>query len=303
MGYRKFEKLFHMSTNFSGRETISYEEFPLTESSPPQKSEFQFGEELGRGGTGVVYLAQQTHPAREVAIKQSHKVSYNRAGLIREAMITGRLEHPNIIPIHQLDISNPSGPQVVMKRINGTNLWELCTEGPFHGKRLKTMLGYLRQVCHALEYAHSKKVIHRDVKPENIMIGNFGEVYLLDWGIAVDRSGGVSNPKMWVGTPAYMAPEMLAGDPDTVDVRTDVYLVGATLHEILTGSPRHDALRFRDLIEQVKFSTKHRYGSRIPKELANICNRACARDPAFRYQSILELRQAIEAHLIHWEAM
>ena len=125
----------------------------------------------------------------------------------------------------------------------------------------------------------------------------------MDWGIAVDWNGNVDNPNMWVGTPAYMAPEMLSGEPGNIDARTDVYLMGSTLHEVLTGQPRHEALVFTDVINQINRSRSYRYGSYVPRELAKICNSTCARDPKDRYQSILAFRKALEKHLLHREAV
>ena len=113
--------------------------------------------------------------------------------LIHEALITGSLEHPTIIPIHSVNLTGPNGPEVIMKRVQGKTILELLQKQSSYD--LDEILNALIQVCNGLEYAHSHSIFHRDVKPENIMLGEFGEVYLLDWGIAVKRGEG--SPTGW----------------------------------------------------------------------------------------------------------
>ena len=175
---------------------------------------------LGEGGMGVVYRGEQAHPEREVAIKRLKKQNaYMRLALYREAMITGALSHPTIIPIHALNLLGVHAPEVVMKRIEGSTMLELIADskiqqGPSDSNGdLRRLLNILTQVCNGLEYAHSKGVIHRDIKPENIMVGSFGEVYILDWGIAVSDFELPQFPKALVGTPSYLATEMLREIP------------------------------------------------------------------------------------------
>src|SRR6185503_17346084 len=143
-------------------------------------------------------------------------------------------------------------------------------------------VGILLQVLNAVRFAHSRGIIHRDVKPDNVMIGAFGEVYLLDWGIAVRpaETPGVVGPM--VGTPRYLAPEMLDGALDDVGPHTDVYLLGATLHHILTGQPRHAGETLETVLAAAKESRPVHYAATVPAELAALCNAATAQDPKRR---------------------
>ena len=158
-----------------------------------------------------------------------------------------------------------------MKRIEGDTILDLITPVGVHGSTdsdvsLRKLLNVLRQVCNGLEYAHSKGVIHRDIKPENIMVGSFGEVYILDWGIAVSNFDLLSFPMHLLGRQSYIAPEMLSGNPRDVDARTDVYLLGTTLHHILTGEVRHTGDSIRAVLEAAKVSAPYRYDSKHPKD-------------------------------------
>lgn len=261
-------------------------------------------EEIGRGGMGVVYLGEQQLPERDVAVKRLIKPNSKLASaLLHEAMTMGKLGHPNIIPIHSVSLDGELGPEVVMKRIAGESLDELIDKSGLTGDGLRKTLEILIQVCHALEFAHSQKIIHRDIKPSNIMLGEFGEVYLLDWGIAVRHDDAYINPTGLVGTPSYMAPEMLHGDPRSVDPRTDVYLMGATLHECITGQKRHIGATIKDALREADRSTPFSYPENIPSELASICNRACAREVEQRFEGIAALRQEIEFYLSRWEGI
>ena len=282
--------------------------------------DFQFGElptpkglhvhdVLGEGGMGIVYRGVQSHPEREVAIKRlKYQSSYMRLALYREAMITGTLSHPTIIPIHALNLIGENAPEVVMKKIEGDTILELIST--IHGKEdsnesnvsLRRLLNVLRQVCNGLEYAHSKGVIHRDIKPENIMVCAFGEVYILDWGIAVCDLDLPIFPNGLVGTPSYMAPEMISGNPDDVDARTDVFLLGATLHHILTGEVRHKGETLMDVLSDISEAEPFSYGAHVPEILASIANQACHPDPNLRIQSPAEFRKRIEEYLDYQQA-
>ena len=265
--------------------------------------ELDLKEVIGQGGMGLVYLAEQKAPLRRVAVKRSHPDRQHDAqALIHEAMLAGALEHPNIVPIHMVTTSTTHGPEVVMKYIEGNTLETVCAGLPVSGEPLRAALSHLIQVCHALEYAHSRGVIHRDVKPANIMIGDFGEVYLLDWGIALELGKPPPTPQL-VGTPAYMAPEMVDGDPRSIGPRTDVYLLGATLHHLLTGAPRHRAKTVSGALQKASQSAPVDYPLATAAELADLCNRACAVDPADRPASVASFRAGLEHHLKHWQAL
>ncbi len=248
--------------------------------------------EIGRGGMAVVLAAQQTALGREVAIKRAADPADDEAQLclLHEAMITAQLEHPNIVPIHQLMVDE-QGPLVVMKRIAG-KAWDTLIADP--QVPLEKHLDILVQTMNAVAFAHSREVLHRDIKPENVMIGDFGEVCLLDWGVARRLRDPVSQEI--VGTPVYIAPEMAEG---AADERTDVFLLGATLHHVLTGEPRHAGDGALDVLYAAMYVEPYDYPREVPGELAEICNRACARDPAARFGSVAALREAVLSYREH----
>ena len=256
---------------------------------------------LGVGGMGEVLLAKESFPAREVAIKRPLKKErrYQRA-LRHEAQVMGALEHPNIIPVHRVFESSEHGFCMVMKKVQGKTLEDYRM---YFGDIdwLRKGLSILIQVCNALCYAHNQGVLHRDIKPENIMMGQFGEVYLLDWGAALDLLQIHSAPKAIIGTPSYMAPEMLSPTLEGVGVRTDVFLLGATLHEMLTGEKRHKGNSLKEVLSRVEKAEPFVFDDRIPKKLADLVNAACAQDPKNRPVDVLAFQQELESFLAQWE--
>lgn len=260
--------------------------FPAAEVTAQPGAEFVLREELGRGGMATVWLAAQTALGRDVAVKRATNRDDKDAELLllREALVAGQLEHPNIVPVHQL-VVDAEGPAVVMKRISGKT-WDELIESP--STTLETHLDVFLQTLNAVGFAHSRGVLHRDIKPSNVMIGAYGEVYLLDWGVAARTSDPPSNAI--VGTPQYMAPEMAEG---RADERTDIFLLGATLHEVLTGVPRHEGDDALSVLYAAMYVEPYAYPESVPSELAEICNRACARRPEERFQNVAELRSAV----------
>jgi serine/threonine-protein kinase len=267
---------------------------------------------LGEGGMGRVELAYQRSLEREVAVKTTREgaSASAAAALVREARIAGTLEHPGIVPVHALGIDANGAPVLVMKRVEGVD-WETMIRDPAHvswaarpGARVVAHVEILMQVCRTVEFAHTRGVLHLDIKPENVMVGSFGEVYLVDWGIArrfEPRSReGLPYPTL-AGTPAFMAPEMVTGA--TVDPRTDVYLLGATLHAALTGEPRNAGNGVAAVLTAAMLAAPWSYEPDVPTELAAICNRATARAPEERYASAEELRVALGAYLQHRSAI
>jgi serine/threonine-protein kinase len=263
---------------------------PISAVSPAldqlERGAFRLGEEIGRGGMATVWSATQTGLGREVAVKRVSDEGDPEAEqlLLREAIVAGQLEHPNIVPIHQL-VVDEHGPAVVMKRIAGRG-WDTLIDDPSVG--LETHLSILLQTLNAVGFAHSRGVLHRDIKPQNVMIGDYGEVYLLDWGVA-KLADDVASSAI-VGTPCYMAPEMAEG---RADERTDVFLLGATLHEVLMGEPRHLGDSAFEVLYAAMYVEPYVYPPRVPAELAEIVNRACARVPAERFPSVAALRAAV----------
>lgn len=267
---------------------------------------------LGEGGMGVVRLALQRSLHREVAVKtvRSDGSEHMRRALISEALVAGALQHPNIIPIYAIDEDDSGAPVIVMKRVEGVS-WHAILHGeaelPADAEdALDWHLEVLTQVAGAVTFAHRRGILHRDLKPENVMIGELGEVYLLDWGLGVstrEADRGVlplaSDVRGISGTPSYMAPEMLEGTGEALGQHTDVYLLGATLHEILVGAPRHLGATVMQVVTHVALSAPFAYPADVPAELGSIANRACARDPAERFASAEAFRGAILAFRRH----
>ena len=269
---------------------------------------------LGEGGMGVVRLGTQTTLGRHVAVKTLRKgVTGADASLriLREAWVMGTLEHPNVVPVHDVGIDAAGSPVIVMKRIEGL-AWSDLIRAPDEvarrfavGDPLEWNLRTLVSVCNAVHFAHSRGILHRDLKPENVMIGQFGEVYVVDWGIAVslreDPSGRLplaAQARDVAGTPHYMAPEMLLGDPTRLSPRTDVYLLGAIFYEILAGEPPHRGDNLRAMMADILLSSPS-FPPGFPVEARHICARALSRDPADRHESAEELKLALEEYLRH----
>ncbi|MEL6349706.1 MAG: serine/threonine-protein kinase [Myxococcota bacterium] len=265
---------------------------------------------LGVGGMAIVRLAHQASLGRDIALKTLRpERATEQTGLLllREAWVTGHLEHPNIVPVHDVRFDEEGRPMILLKRIEGRSWGELLREenpgDPIYEGRdpLLFHLRVLIGVCNAIEFAHSRNVIHRDIKPDNVMIGAFGEITVLDWGIAAsltpDPSGRLATVqrKGIAGTPAYMAPEMVAGD--ILTEKTDVYLLGAVLFEILTGRPPHRGQSLNAIVRSI--SRLAELPQATPPMLALLCQAAMAPDPDERLESAAALRGQIEDFLEH----
>jgi eukaryotic-like serine/threonine-protein kinase len=266
------------------------------------------GRILGEGGRGVVRQARQVALGRNVAIKclrPEQRSPITTSELLQEAWVTGSLEHPNVVPVHDVVLDETGSPVIVLKRIDGVTWTRLMHDAEAVRERFgapdlfEWNLGILMQVINAVRFAHSRGIVHRDIKPDNVMIGEFGEVYVLDWGIAVslvdDGSGRLPlarHANEVAGTPCYMAPEMLGDDQPRITERTDVYLLGATLYELLTGRPPHEGSTVAEILAQVAISQIH-IPPELPAGLARICQRAMAPDPEHRFASADELRRAL----------
>ena len=225
----------------------------ITGSSHESLAQIQLREVIGGGGIGYVRAATQIPLEREVAVKALHQVDGRPASapsaLLREARVQGALEHPQVVPVHLVGIDDNGQPLIVMKRIWGTPWNELigapAESLPGAGDARERHLRILIQVCNAVHFANERGILHRDIKPGNVIIGEHGEVYLIDWGLAVSLGGDhfdlprAEDVSSIAGTPAYMAPEMAEPQPGGLSAATDVYLLGGCLHTLLTGRPRH----------------------------------------------------------------
>ncbi len=211
---------------------------------------YHFGDVIGKGGMGEVVAAHDLRIGRDVAVKRMHDGMADAdavARFLREARIQARLDHPAIVPVHELGTDAEGRPYFTMKRLAGETLAQRLQTGG----RMQPLLRAFSDVCLAIELAHTRGVVHRDLKPANIILGNFGEVYVLDWGIArviaehdervdaqaVDTLDENTQTGAILGTPGYMAPEQVRGVE--VTGATDVYALGAILFEILTATPLH----------------------------------------------------------------
>jgi len=276
----------------------------------PTPEHLRIFKELGRGGMGRIHPATDRNLLRHVALKRLDKEMarepFYRDGFIAEAQITGQLEHPNIVPVHELAIGDNGVPYFTMKLVRGMNLdrWlRHPSRPPGSSERLEGGLEIFLKVCDALAYAHHRGVIHRDIKPENIMVAGFGQVYLMDWGLArltktQPASGAMSqmNAPGPVGTASYMAPEQARGNPAEMDERSDVFGLGAVLYEIVSGrhpyGTSHDVeLCLKRAVEnQVIPIAEAARDIGLSTRLERIIDRAVAPRPDDRYQSVLELQ-------------
>ena len=265
-------------------------------------AEFELGETLGEGGMGQVVSAKQKALQRSVAIKFLRVAASDASVLLREAITTGRLEHPNIVPVHVLAKTSEGVTFFAMKRVEGTP-WSEALRG---SRPLVEHLEILQRVCDAVAFAHSRGVIHRDLKPANVLLGAFGEVYLVDWGLAAslrqDSVLPLASEASLAGTPAYIAPEAASG-AGHLGPWTDVFLLGASLYEVLTGQPPWSGGSVAETLVLAASSTRElAFDAKVPAELANICRRAMQRSPEDRFESAVAFRNAITAYLRHREA-
>jgi serine/threonine protein kinase/WD40 repeat protein len=302
--------------------------------------------ELARGGMGVILEVWDRDLRRRVAMKVAHRGALRSldsralARFLEEAQITGQLDHPGVVPVHELGLDARGEVFFTMRLVRGRDLESVLREieAGRHEWTTTRALGVLLRVCEAVAYAHSKGVIHRDLKPANVMVGRFGEVYVMDWGLAKvlgreepTREEGATRSRIAslredledsgsdspvftqdgevVGTPAYMSPEQAHGDLEVLGPPSDVYAVGAILYRLLAGHrPYHSGVRqtAREVMLAVAAgppTSVGRLAKDAPAELVAICDKAMAREPGGRYPTMEamaeDLRAFLEGRVVH----
>jgi tetratricopeptide (TPR) repeat protein/tRNA A-37 threonylcarbamoyl transferase component Bud32 len=274
---------------------------------------------------GEVWQALDSEIGRTVALKRLREGRGAQSErFLAEAQITGQLEHPSIVPVHDIGADDQGRPFYIMKFLHGRRLRDAIADhhaadpGPTPREvRLLRLLESFVQLCQAVAYAHSRGVIHRDVKPANVILGEFGETVVIDWGLAklIAHPEGPGDPTTVhvtsggshqtqdgpaLGTPSYMAPELAEGRASEGDERTDVYLLGATLYEILTGQPPRRGASHEEMIElarNVPPVPPRKVRPDVPRALEAVCLKAMATRKQDRYPSALALADDVQRHL------
>lgn len=269
-----------------------------------QIGEFTVNEVIGRGGMATVYRASQPLMHRDVALKvisMAEVTDKNRDWAERfatEAKLIASLEHPNILPVYSYGFSD-NFAYLAMRLLRGGSLEDLMYSE--HGEPLPTAqaISLFNQIALGLAHAHSKGILHRDMKPSNILLDDDGHVYLTDFGLAklIDSDAGVTKTGQIMGTPVYMSPEQLRGE--TLDFRSDVYALGCILYEILTGAPPFPPVE-GDVIPvifnhlQTPPAAPTTRSSVLPPALDAVVLKALAKSPTDRYGSVRELATAVQ---------
>jgi tetratricopeptide (TPR) repeat protein len=301
------------------------------EAIPAATDRYTFGQEVARGGMGVVYTTRDQVLNREVAVKLLREEFRDRPAVaerfVEEARITARLQHPGIPPIHDLGTLPDGRPFLAMKLIRGRTLADLLQNRPNSDHDLPRYLQVFEHIAQAVGYAHSRNVIHRDLKPANVMVGAFGEVQVMDWGLAKvvtgeppsgryqsahpgtepvsvlepGRSGdSATQAGSVLGTPAYMPPEQARGDLDRVGYRADVFALGAILCRILTDEPPYtgsgEEVRALALTAQLGPALGRLAGCGADPELINLCGRCLSPAPEDRPADGKAVADAVAAY-------
>ena len=265
---------------------------------------------LGRGGIGEVRRVYDPELRRTVALKLLHpqweKQHQHRARFVDEARLTGQLSHPGVVAVHELSSLPDGRPCFTMKEIHGRTLAAVISEvhadaqadawsPSSSGWSVRRLLRALGRACETVAYAHAQGIIHRDIKPQNIMVGAFGEVYVVDWGLAAQASAAA--PPRPLGTPSYMAPEQAAARAGALQPPADVFALGCVLYEVLSGRPPigADSTDVEDRLAQARDGRWAPLESlvAVPDPLRDICARAMAVDPARRYPDAGALARAL----------
>ncbi|MEY4180806.1 MAG: Serine/threonine-protein kinase PknD, partial [Planctomycetota bacterium] len=302
-----------------------------SDSAPAAAGRFRAVRPHASGGLGRIWLALDAELKREVAIKELLNEHANRPDarerFVLEAEVTARLEHPGIVPVYGLGTAPDGRPFYAMRLIQGKSLEVAIQElhetsfgSPFAAQRLletRRLLNRFLAVCAAIDFAHSRGVIHRDIKPANVMLGEFGETLVVDWGMALLRSppgeasSGAEIPnsrteeeggaRILGGTPQYMSPEQAAGDERAIGPASDIYNLGATLYQLLTGRPAFPKAStpsvVLDAVQRADFAPPRQVCPTVPAVLQAVCLKAMAREPGDRYASARALSEDLERWL------
>ena len=303
---------------------------PTVDFVPEQPQRYKLAHLHATGGIGRVWVAHDADLGRDIALKELRPEKGGSAALcrrfLREARITGQLEHPGIVPVYELNRRlDDQQPFYTMRFIKGQTLTEAArayhqdrAAGKAKSLDLPALLNAFVTVCNTIAYAHSRGVIHRDLKGQNVILGDFGEVVILDWGLAKladqrreetdepailldqDRPADVDITLQGetIGTPAYMAPEQAAGRLDLIDPRTDVYGLGAILYEILTGQPPFSGTDVDEVLRKVQEEEPippRQIWAEVPSALEVACLRAMAKKPVDRYASATVLAREVQS--------
>lgn len=291
-----------------------------------QVGRYFIADKQGEGGFGLVWQADDPKLGRTIAIKQLSgrlaKDSEHRSRFINEARIAAKLEHPGVVPVYDVEEPDKRQPYYTMKLVRGKTLEEDVQE--YHASTKQSekakiesrrLLNVFSAICKAMQYAHDKGVIHRDLKPQNVILGDYGETIILDWGLAkfvdeVDGQSGqnslgspsaqVTAPGAVMGTPAYMSPEQAKGEVEKVDHRSDIYCLGVMLFHILTGKLPFEGLTGDEMISNVIAGNPippRRLEPGISKPLEAICLRAIRFQQEERFQSVKSLSDELDRFL------
>ncbi|AKJ01308.1 WD40 repeat protein [Archangium gephyra] len=280
---------------------------------PVDRNRYTLFGEVARGGLGRILRAHDAHLDRPVALKELLEPSSEaKARFLAEAHITARLQHPSIIPIYEAGLWSTGEPFYAMRLVAGRSLKEVMAGTKMLAERL-ALLPHVLAAAEAVAYAHSQHVIHRDLKPDNILVGEFGETVVIDWGLGKDLSRQEASPSpsaapgadaaptegegltvagTVMGTPAYMPLEQAGGHP--VDERADVYALGAILYHLLAGIRPYEGESAWEVVRKVMSGPPVPLSERqkgIPQELLTIVAKAMARAPSERYRTAREMAE------------
>lgn len=282
-------------------ETKDYDEPPASLSLETRLPEligrYRIKRVLGEGGFGIVYLAHDQQLGRSVAIKVPRKERLSEPKTyLEEARILAGLDHPNIVPVHDVGSTSDGLCYVVSKLIEGRDLAKFIKEsGQSHLQKAEIVA----EIADALHFAHRNGLVHRDVKPGNILIDSSGKAYLADFGLAL-KDEDFGKEKRFAGTPAYMSPEQARGDGDRVDGRSDVFSLGVVFYELLIGKRPFGGGSRPDLLGQiteVEARPPRQIDDSIPMELERICLKALSKRPSDRYRTAKDMADDIRLFL------